>query len=940
MNRLKRATIAIGLSAMMITSFATTSFGNQIVYEKIEDEIISSGVTYKNILRFTKSGWLNLNAVYIDLDNDNTKLDVLTSSKGLSTKETLSTMVKNQENVVAAINGDFFYMLNPDSPLGAVVKDGEMISSPITVHDYATFFINNDGQAFADYWKHKIYATTSSGMNIPIASINKYTDQYQYIMLIDKNWGTHSPGFNSTLQDMVEVVVIDDIVTEIRQKQPSIQIPENGYILLASKGKSQWAQADRLLSSVKVGDKITIHKEVTPDLENIKLAMGGGTVLVKDGQVASFTQNVTGAAQRTAIGITKDRSQLIFVTIDGRHSSYTGVDGKQLAQYLIELGSYEAILMDGGGSTTMLKRNQGEFDSKVVNHLSEGTERRIANGIAVISTSPVESLRGITGEIDNNNSFVGASRKISIKAFDKNYNPLKVDTSRVNLSVKSGEGRVDGLYFTPTKPGKTVIEAEYLGATSQITLDVLGDLSHIAVSPQTAQLNYGQSLNLNVVGVDSDGYSAKINSKDISWKDTGDLGTFKDGVYVAGSKAGTTKLEAEFGGKRASVNVIIGSNTSTINNFETLDTQFVGYPQAVAGSVQLDSNAKEGKTSLKLQYDFTKTDETRAAYITFDSSKTIISAPAESIGVWAYANEPAAHWIRGKIKDGSGAEHVIDFKKNIDWTGWKYLTASLPNNLTYPIRFERLYVVETDPAQKSSGEILFDSLEAKYSIFAPSNNTAETTNIKDKLNKPYEVEGEKIFVHSGIKFQNYTLLDRIVGNKISSLINDKHKVSLFTGNIDSKISGNIQKPVVSAKSGYGHAEQGNSLIIQLDNLNDGLRKTNFDQWPWLQNILNNTNKKNVFVVMSKPIFGKGGFTDKLEADLLMDTFSDLTKKGKQVFVLYEGENVTVDIINGVRYISTGKYSTSTSKNPQETLKYIEFNITDKEVTYQIKSLFE
>ena len=940
MIKFRKAAIAIGLSAMMVTSFATTSFANQIVYQKVEDEIISSGVTYKNILRFTKNGWLNLNAVYIDLNNNNTELDVLTSSKGLSTKETLSTMVKNKGDVVAAINGDFFYMLNPDSPLGAIVKDGEMISSPITVHDYATFFINNNGQAFADYWKHQIYATTSSGANIPISTINKYTDEYQYIMLIDKNWGTHSPGYNTNLQDMVEVVVIDDVVTEIRQKQPAVQIPENGYILLAAKGKSPWAQSDKLLGSVKVGDKLTIHKDINPGIENIKLAMGGGTVLVKNGQVATFTQTISGAAQRTAIGITKDRSQIIFVTIDGRHSSYKGVDGKELANYLIELGSYEAILMDGGGSTTMVTRGQGEFDSKVVNHLSEGSERRITNGIAVISTAPVESLRGIKAELDDNKSFVGASRKINVKAFDKNYNPLNVDYSNVNLSVKSGEGTFDGMYFTPSKQGKTVIGVEYLGGTSEVTLDVLGELSHMEISPETVRLNYGHSTGFEVVGVDTEGYRTKINSKDINWKDVQGLGTFSNGIYVAGSKSGTTKLEASFGNKVATVNVVVGSNTSMINNFETLNTGFVGYPQSVVGSVALDSNAKEGKSSLKLQYDFTQTDETRAAYITFDSNKTVISTPANSIGVWAHATNPATHWIRGKVKDASGAEYVIDFKKNIDWTGWKYLTAPLPANMVYPIKFERLYVVETDATQKIAGQILFDGLEASYSIASPSKESSEATVIKDKLNKPYKIEGRKLFAYSGIQFKDYTLLDRIVGNKISSLINNKHELSLFTGNVDSRLSSNIKKQIVSAKSGYGSTEQGDSLIIQLDNLKDGLRQTNFDQWPWLQNLVNNTTKKNVFIVMSKPIFGNGGFTDKLEADLLMDTLTDLSKKGKQVFVLYEGQSLSVDVINGVRYISTGVYNSNASKDQQETFKYIEFNINDKEVTYQIKSLFE
>lgn len=148
------------------------------------------------------------------------------------------------------------------------------------------------------------------------------------------------------------------------------------------------------------------------------------------------------------------------------------------------------------------------------------------------------------------------------------------------------------------------------------------------------------------------------------------------------------------------------------------------------------------------------------------------------------------------------------------------------------------------------------------------------------------------------------------------------------------------KQKIFAKPGYNFTEQGDNLIIQLDNSKDGIRQTNFEQWPWLQNLVRTTNKKNIFVVMSKPIFGDGGFTDKLEADLLMDTLADLSKRGKRVFVFYEGQNIAVDVINDVRYISTGVYNNDISKDPLETFKYIELNINDNEVTYQIKSLFE
>ncbi|HZX21882.1 MAG TPA: hypothetical protein VFF25_05780, partial [Clostridia bacterium] len=84
----------------------------------------------------------------------------------------------------------------------------------------------------------------------------------------------------------------------------------------------------------------------------------------------------------------------------------------------------------------------------------------------------------------------------------------------------------------------------------------------------------------------------------------------------------------------------------------------------------------------------------------------------------------------------------------------------------------------------------------------------------------------------------------------------------------------------------------------------------------------------------------GGFTDKLEANLLMDTLTDLSQKGKYVFVFYEGQDISTDVINGVRYISMGAYSSDIAKDPREIFRYIEFNISEKETTYQVKSLFE
>lgn len=58
---------------------------------------------------------------------------------------------------------------------------------------------------------------------------------------------------------------------------------------------------------------------------------------------------------RTAIGIDKSGRWLYLVVVDGRRPGYSnGVNPRELANEMIRLGSYQALNVDGGGSSIML----------------------------------------------------------------------------------------------------------------------------------------------------------------------------------------------------------------------------------------------------------------------------------------------------------------------------------------------------------------------------------------------------------------------------------------------------------------------------------------------------------------------------------------------------------------------------------------------------------
>lgn len=83
---------------------------------------------------------------------------------------------------------------------------------------------------------------------------------------------------------------------------------------------------------------------------------------------------------RTIIGLTQDKKTLILAVVDGRATSRIGMTCPELATLLREFGAYNGVNMDGGGSSSMWVRGVG-----VVNNPSDGSERTVANHLAVFA---------------------------------------------------------------------------------------------------------------------------------------------------------------------------------------------------------------------------------------------------------------------------------------------------------------------------------------------------------------------------------------------------------------------------------------------------------------------------------------------------------------------------------------------------------------------------
>lgn len=109
-------------------------------------------------------------------------------------------------------------------------------------------------------------------------------------------------------------------------------------------------------------------------------------VLIKDGQDVELVSNAIGGAKsrlttknpNTAFGFLKNGKAVLIVN-EGRSSSDGGLTGRELRTALKKYYNFDLlVLLDGGGSSELI------IEGKVVNTLSDGSQRPMFNGIAFI----------------------------------------------------------------------------------------------------------------------------------------------------------------------------------------------------------------------------------------------------------------------------------------------------------------------------------------------------------------------------------------------------------------------------------------------------------------------------------------------------------------------------------------------------------------------------
>ena len=740
------------IPAAVASSFSYNEMTEHLSVSGYEITEVAPGATYISLDASNASGKQSINAIEFDPQNPYTQLRAGKSQGYVWSTQTVNTIATNMSDAenggdvaVAAINGDFF-TFGVGGPHGIFIEDGIILSTPPQY--YAAFGLTYDNKPFIT--RHGTILDKDfriNGVLVNLAGINMaHATCAESIMLYTSDYARGTKTGKETYElrcriNSGEVRHGDTLkftVEEIKDSVGDTPIGD-GYVVLSAQGASSIAT----LKQISLGENHEISFRFNEFWSNVKFAVGGIELLLKDGEVYSTTDKSN--QPRTSIGIRPDGT-VVMATFDGRGAGGAkGMSYKTAAEGMLALGCVDALNLDGGGSTTFVLRTPGSMKTEIVNNISGSSPRQVANALVLMNTAPTLTPTVLTVTPKTRLCFVGGKYNFSVTgAYDTNYKPHPIPSviwetnSEENIISEKGE-------MTANTAGKITVSAISNDALGSAEVEIVDRADTVKVSKESLTVKPGETFELSASAT-LGGKNIEASSALFRWEAPEALGEFTSpGKFKVDANAISGDITVSLGGASAKVKVTVETPPIVITGFEDNSVSFVpvSVGTKVAPSVKLESilqYAHTGDRSMKTYYNFTNTTGSVGSYYmvandSINSSAFYLRRAPKQLGMMVYGDGSGVE-LRSIVEETSGKQHTISYGK-IDHTGWKYMTANLPSGISGTVYVKVPVYLLSNPQKATSGVIYFDGLTAIY-----NEKNLDTTS--PVITKVWPADGEKI----------------------------------------------------------------------------------------------------------------------------------------------------------------------------------------------------
>jgi hypothetical protein len=282
-------------------------------------------------------------------------------------------------STAAGIAGDFSTGAD-GHPTGIVVSGSAYLHGPsaarssIAIDSTGTLHIGRI--SFAGTWK-------GSGQRRPVVGINQKPKGNQTV-LFTPAWGGPTPDISSAAVAVLEPFPlpapnVDLTATVATVGTGAIAIPPDGAVLVAT-----GTEAAKLQAETATGSDITIRLILPPSWGTVTDALGGGPLLVRNGNAVFHTSENFASDQlaqrdaRAAVGQLTD-GRVILVAVDGGQPGYSvGMTNYELAQTMARLGARTAAGLAYGKQVT------AAFDGQLLSRPADRSGAAVKEGLLIL----------------------------------------------------------------------------------------------------------------------------------------------------------------------------------------------------------------------------------------------------------------------------------------------------------------------------------------------------------------------------------------------------------------------------------------------------------------------------------------------------------------------------------------------------------------------------
>jgi len=884
---------ALALSALI--AFQPIGLSAAVFFRQTQREVVAGGIVYENRLQATNAGLISVSALFVDIHNPHVELRAI-APENYGTRASTRALVL-ESGAMAGINADFFDMgINPTSPFGDVVVDGRIVSVDANRPYNSTFFIGEQGRAFIEYINPELIFLNNGERNMQVQAMNKFLRDFSAVYF-DRSAITNTAELDARFPNLWKYVVQNGVITYIGTS--TVDVPENGFIIVAAARYAYY-----FTESVRVGHTASFSVEANFDFNTIQQAIGGASMILLDGELTScgFVPSPYARHPRSALGISQDDQRVILAVVDGRGIS-VGATHAEMAQIMRELGAYQAMHFDGGGSSTLVADTHFSDGATLRNRPSEGTQRAVVNALGVFHTAEVGEATSLLAQATAERVFLGDSVALNVIGVDANLRVAEINPENITFTA-SADGRWEGNAFFPAAHGNVRLYATYGEISTYVNINTL-NLAQIVPTPMEIRTNAGAAVNIALRGIATGGSSAPLGGASFEVHPTG-LGTVVDGVFTAtagGASAGFIRVIAD--GVRTYIPVSVGTSTEWVTGFDNraIPLRWSGSPASVSGSVAYDSSVNNpGNYALRLNYQFAVSTTTQAAYLHLE----------EPVGLGSnlYAFEIAVYghgrggWLRGLVRDAAGETHIVDVTENVDFLGWRNHTVRVPAAAVQPLQLEQFYIVNLTNDDTSERSLFFDDLRAVRAI----SHGDVAVPVGNRFQNPFEamLGIERPAGQIDLKFiGDTTISDEEASNEYAEALQraivaratQNTNATFFVGPVD------IENVSGSRFGGeYSFREYGNYAIIEMSARNGTLSNTQASNWAFF-NAARASQANNIIIMLDR---APSNFSITAEYELFHSALTQLRVAGKNVFVVSaSGMDSASTLIDGINYINLG-----------------------------------